>query len=58
MTLGHAMKEASRSQPYPNPGYNVGTMSKRPDYGDATPEDLARAPMWPTSEPPMAARNR
>ena len=50
------MNEASRSQPDPSLGYNAGTMSKRPEYGDATPEDLTRALMWPTSEPPMAAR--
>ena len=52
------MNEASRSQPDPNPRYDAGTMSKRPDYGDATPEDLARALMWPTIERRKAARYR
>ena len=52
------MKEASRSQPYPNPNYNAGTTSKRSDFGDATPEDLARGLMWPTIERRKAARYR
>ena len=52
------MKGASRSQLYSNPTYNAGIVSKRPDYGDATPEDLARALMWPTIERRKAARYR
>ena len=58
MTLGHAMNEASRSQPDPSLGYYACTMSKRPDYGDATPEDLASALMWPTIERRKAAGYR
>ena len=56
--IGHAINEASRSQPAPSLGYNAGTKRKRPDYGHATPEDLARALMWTTIERRKAARYR